>query len=96
MMPTTTQEFATARYVQAAAEIAGSANSNISTDAFVKGLLERVVAVVGARAAAVWGLSGQGVLAAGGRDQPGGNGRDSRCRDEPAEYPTAHGCERCG
>ena len=66
MMPTTVHEPATRRYAQAAAEIAELANSNISADAFVKGLLERVVSALGARAAALWGLTSQGVLALAG------------------------------
>src|SRR5258708_4301413 len=66
MMPTTVHEPVTVRYAQAAAEIAGLANSNISADVFVKGLLDRVVAALGARAAGLWGLSSQGVLALAG------------------------------
>src|SRR5258708_5203253 len=66
MLPATLHEPAALRYAQAAAEIAGLANSNISADAFVKRLLERVVAALGAKAAGLWGLSNQGVLALAG------------------------------
>jgi hypothetical protein len=66
MISTTLHEVPEARYAQVAAEIARLANSDITADAFVKGLLEQTMAVLGARAAGLWGFSSQGVLALAG------------------------------
>lgn len=62
----TFHEPATERYAHAVTEIARLANSNISADAFVQALLERTVAALGAKAAGLWGISQQGVLALAG------------------------------
>jgi multidrug efflux pump subunit AcrA (membrane-fusion protein) len=66
MVTTTLHEAPEVRYSAVTAEIARLANSDVSADAFVKGLLEQTLAVLGAKAAGLWGFSSQGVLALAG------------------------------
>lgn len=54
------------RCAATAAEIAELANSSIERDEFVRRALEKIVEVLGARAAALWNLSTRGVLSLGG------------------------------
>ncbi|MBS0266781.1 MAG: HlyD family efflux transporter periplasmic adaptor subunit [Planctomycetes bacterium] len=63
MNSTLLPETAPDRLATVAAEIARLANSNISAEMFVKGLLDRIRPALSARSVALWGLSQQGAFA---------------------------------
>jgi multidrug efflux pump subunit AcrA (membrane-fusion protein) len=66
MAPAIDGSLISARCARAAAEVAELANASIADDVFARSLLDKIVEALDARAAALWRLSPQGVLALAG------------------------------